>query len=949
MSGVSSIDAELTQARDPATAPERLAALTRSRRREVRDAVVGNPNAPAAVIERLGPGHPEALAGNPLLAWLAVEDADFLRGIGPRARRRLLTRIDSGALWWATRHGDDDDRLAVLANPALPSSAVAWLVEHGSLVVAEAAADHVNFDGARGAAVDDNSPATLPVAAVDADALDQFFALGAAPTWLLPAAGASGETWLRRRAAEHPHCPPATLRTLLLDDEPAVRTAARSHPAVPPAAAALADAMGATTGPSRDAGPAGAAPAVAVADLGPQDLAWLRASEAGRSWLGARSDLPADLLISMVGSESWRERAAVAAGPSLTGTTALPLAIDPDPDVRAALAANPRCPTLLLALLAGDDEAKVVEALAGRAEPAPSGPGVLAHDLLDSLAAFAGRGPLMAARNLGASAGQLDRWAASGEWRVRQACAEHRLASVPTLLRLAADADYDVRHAAAANPALGTDEIESMAGDPHVLVRTAVARRVTAPAVLDRLASSADAEVLAALVANPAVTGTLLARLVDASAGAVAPAVVAAVARRRDVPTAVLTALAGRREPDVMAALAGRDDLPDDAWARLFEPCPEHGALVRAVVHGTVLHGAVLHGDAITADLADADIRHLGAVVTGAPWVLELLERRRLIPTGLFAQLTAHPDWRLRERIALDPRCPVDVLATLAEDSDYDVRKAVAAHPSTADADVIALVADANQAVRLAVTSRVELAEVLVERLVEDESDDVRTAALAHRSCPPDLAAAHAALAAGGEVGPGVLWAASNGSLDARVAVARHRYCTEDLLDALAGDGQWRVREAVAARAGTPGHLLARLATDTDRDVRRAVAANPSVPLAVLLRLFDDTDDAVRRVVTTHPSLPTDRRERALARLLVPASRSASVASRAAVAWCPDTPRYLRRRRRFWQSPDWPVRYAVATNVATEPDLLRLLATDANRFVRAAAAGRLTDTEHEGP
>ena len=939
MNNVSSSDAELTKARDPATAPERLTALTRSRRREVRDAVVGNPNAPAEVIERLGPGHPEALAGNPLLAWLAVEDADFLRGIGPRARRRLLTRIDSGALWWATRYGDDDDRLAALANPVLPSSAVGWLVEHGSLVVAEAAADHVNFDGDRGAAVDDGPRATLPVATVDADALDQFFALGAAPTWLLPAAGASSETWLRRRAAEHPDCPPATLRTLLLDDEPAVRTAARRHPAVPSAAAALADAMGATSAPSREAGPAGVAPAVAVGDLGPQDVAWLRASEAGRSWLGTRSDLPPDLLIAMVGSESWRERAAVAAGPSLTGTTALPLAIDPDPDVRAALAANPRCPTLLLALLAGDDEAKVVEALAGRVEPAPSGPGVLAHDLLDRLAAFDGRGPLMAARNLGASAGQLDRWAASGEWRVRQACAEHRLASVPTLLRLAADADYDVRHAAAANPALGTDEIESMAGDPHVLVRTAVARRATAPAVLDRLASSADAEVLAALVANPAVAGALLVRLVDASAGAVAAEVAAAVARRRDVPTAVLTALAGRREPDVMAALAGRDDLPDDAWARLFQPCPEHGALVRGV----------LHGDAITAGLADADFRHLGAVVTGAPWVLELLERQRRTPTGLFAQLTAHPDWRLRERIALDPRCPVDVLTTLAEDSDYDVRKAVAAHPSTADGDVIALVADANQAVRLAVTRRAELAAVLVERLVEDESDDVRTAALAHASCPPDLAAAHAALAMGGEVGPGVLWAASSGSLDARVAVARHPNCTEDLLDALAGDGQWRVREAVAARPGSPGHLLARLATDTDRDVRRAVAANPSVPLAVLLRLFDDTDDAVRRVVTTHPSLPADRRGRALACLLVRASRSPSVASRAAVAWCPDTPRYLRRRRRFWQSPDWPVRYAVATNVATEPDLLLLLAADANRFVRAVAAGRLTGAGHEGP
>ena len=933
MNKVSSGDAELAQGRDPATAPERLVALTRSPRRDVRDAVVANPNAPATVIERLGPGHPDALAANPLLGWLAVEDADFLRGIGPRARRRLLTRIDSGALWWATRYGDDDDRLAALANPALPAAAVAWLAEHGSPVVAEAAAHHVNFDGDRRGAVVAEAPSTFPVATVHADALDQLVALGAAPTWLLPAAGASSETWLRRRAAEHPDCPPPTLRSLLLDDDPIVRAAARRHPAVPAAAAVLADAILAGAAPSGEAQPG-------VAELVLEDLAWLRGSEAGRQWLGARPDLPPDLLAVMVGSENWRERAAAAAGPSLTGATALPLAIDPDPDVRAALAANPRCPMLLLALLAGDDEAKVVEALASRVEPAPSGPGVLAHDLLDRLAAFGGRGPLMAARNIGASAEQLDRWAASDEWRVRQACADQRGASGPTLLRLAADADYDVRHAAAANPALGIDAVESMAGDPHVLVRTAVARRAASAAVLERLASSADTEVLAALVANPAVGGDQLARLVDGSAGPLAPEVAAAVARRRDVPTPVLTALAARREPPVMAALAGRDDLPDDAWARLFEPYPDRGALVRAV-----LHGGALASDRVDGPVDDGE---LGVVLTEAPWALELLERRR-IPIGLLAQLSAHPDWRLRERIALDPRCPVDVLATLAEDSDYDVRKAVAAHPSTSEADVIALVADANQAVRLGVTRRAELPGVLVERLVEDESDDVRSAALAHASCPPDLATAHAALAAGDDVGPAVLWTASNGALDARLAVVNHPHCTEDLLDALASDGQWRVREAVAARIGTPGHLLARLATDTDRDVRRTVAANPGVPLAVLLRLFDDTDDAVRRVVTTHPSLPADRRAHALARLLVRASRSASVASRAAVAWCPDTPRYLRRRRRFWQAPEWPVRYAVATNVATEPDLLLLLAADANRFVRAAAAGRLNGAGHERP
>ena len=76
-------------------------------------------------------------------------------------------------------------------------------------------------------------------------------------------------------------------------------------------------------------------------------------------------------------------------------------------------------------------------------------------------------------------------------------------------------------------------------------------------------------------------------------------------------------------------------------------------------------------------------------------------------------------------------------------------------------------------------------------------------------------------------------------------------------------------------------------------------------------------------------------------RLLVASARSAAVAPRAAAAWCVDTPAYLRRRRRFWQSTDWVVRYAVATNPATEPDLLQRLTLDGHRAVRSVARARL--------
>lgn len=150
-----------------------------------------------------------------------------------------------------------------------------------------------------------------------------------------------------------------------------------------------------------------------------------------------------------------------------------------------------------------------------------------------------------------------------------------------------------------------------------------------------------------------------------------------------------------------------------------------------------------------------------------------------------------------------------------------------------------------------------------------------------------------------------------------RIAVTKNPSVTEDIIELLLNDSNWRVRVALAnahpefrpqvmqslrtssatdalatyARdLDTPLEDLIRLSTNESWRVRAGVAKNPNTPMEVLTQLMDDKDEEVRSQVVYNPNI-TDAMIRTLA-----------------------------------NDHHWGVRDAVACSLKTPEDILRYLA-----------------------
>ena len=283
----------------------------------------------------------------------------------------------------------------------------------------------------------------------------------------------------------------------------------------------------------------------------------------------------------------------------------------------------------------------------------------------------------------------------------------------------------------------------------------------------------------------------------------------------------------------------------------------------------------------------------------------------------------------------------MSTLRLLAADADYDVRSAVAAHPGVARSVLTRLAGDSVVQVRRAVVQKAELPAVALDGLLLDDDNDVREAALTHPNLGPHSRQLADALARGMTIPPQRLRRFSKGPQLARQLVARHPYCPPDLLDELAGDASWQVREDVARHPNIGSATAARLAGDSDRDVRRAIAVNRATPGTSLAELVNDGDEMVRRHALRNPALPRDVRERGARAVHNRAARSGALLSRVIAVSGDRLSSIEMGRRRHWQSLDWQERAALARNPSVTAGVLGRLADDADLRVRAAASGAL--------
>jgi hypothetical protein len=884
----------LRQARDPATAPDRLERLARHRDRLVRAAVVANPNASLTVLGRLGAAFPDELAANPLLGWLHVENTDFLNLFPALVRHRLLMVGNVGLLWWAARFGTEDDQRALLINPEVPIELLQWLAEHGTEVVQILARDHVRFPG-------EIEPSILkrPLPVATSGDFEELVSMGLIPSWLLGSAVSSADVDVRRMVAANAELSATDIDILLFDADQRVRTVASQHPNASAETLALLAALDDVSAPLPPM------PALVFERL--------RATSDGLVRLGQHACLPDDIAQAMATSPAWTVRRAIAASPSTTADLSLLLALDLDRDVRAAVAANPRSSARVVALLRSDDDTLVREAC-------PSGPPAEVDRAgLDQLERHGERGMVLAAAQANAGRSRLGRFASDANWRVRQACARNPATPAALLARLAADDDRDVRMAVGRNLSTSISVGKRLAADRDDSVRLAIVATTTDADTLRLFAQETDAAVRAAAVGNAALPDDLVLSFIRQGDTIVRRA----AAGRASLSVDAFAELVETDDDDVRLSLLRRPDLPAGALARLLS-C-ELAADAQVLVN-------------TPERLAPERVLALAAAV---PWLVPAIYDRDDL-SGVVQALGASTEWRLRQRAADRASGDhIDLLIRLSADPDHDVRQSVARNVATPSHVVHQLLADDSALVRRVALERLDLDGDAVSRLLHDDDADVRAAALGHPSCPGHLAHQQRALDGGDRLPSSVLRVAAEATMLSRLAVARHPHVTAKLLTALSKDDYWQVREAVAGNLQASVAVLTRLSNDSDRDVRRAVAAHPLTPRSVIGRLIVDGSDMVRKQAMMHPNLDDDGRQVMLSALARRSSRSSSEATRTAAASSPFLPLADLRQRRQWQSLDWWVRYGVAVNQRTPHATLEHLADDGHVAVRAAARAQL--------
>ena len=899
-------------AADPSTSPDTLRRLARHRDRDVRNAVARNPNTPVAVLGSLGRLFPEALAQNPVLDWLGLEDANWLSEFDDRAREQLLSAdgVADSLLWWSARSGSDRDRLAVAANRHASLDVLHQLRNDVSTDVSVAASHHARSIAYADVVEEASAPVApprIPTGSHVGDLVSLLIA-GEMPTWLVDAI-ALDDIELRRAVAAWPGTPRPLVLRLCVDDDADVRTLARANGFFDPAIQTLFAAVDHS--------------AIHEADRGVELGALLELPQTGYLRLASASHpgVAPQRLTELASDAEWRVRERAAANPSIGEGDAVRLAADADKDVRVAVARNPATPSFVVELLCTDRVDEVRGAASARRNPSTRRR-LESHDGLDLVAVMAQANEsvrVLHARHPTIDPQVLSELATDTDWRVREAVACNPSCTPELLGRLSADTDPDVRRCAVTHAETTRSIIESRQEDDHDSVRLVVARRTTSPAVLRTLSSDRGW------------------------------AVREEVSRNRFAPADAILALAADADTNVRAAVATRSDLGKEALAALTVDADSDLRLLLLHRHGhdpevvRLIFAAEGGGRQaeryrrfVAGQLRSAE---LVTLLRRSPWLRDPVlatAPSAALPDVLVA-LSRSEDWRTRVVVGAHPSTPIATLQRLGRDTDYDVRSAVAAHPRLPAADAADLAEDVHGGVRAAIAARADSDPATLAKFVFDEDDAVRQVALHHCSLEPGARPEHDALMSRAPVAPDVLDRLAGGGALMRQRVAEHPESTPRVLRRLVRDDAWRVREAVALHARATCAMLIRLAGDSDRDVRRAVAANVRTPSNVLCDLLQDGDASVRNAAIANRSVPQLERTLALRetlrRLLRSQEQIASVVIAANVTLHPS----MLGRRGLWRSPLWWVRLALARNPATPSIVMGRLCEDAHAEVRAAA------------
>jgi hypothetical protein len=910
-------------AKHPNAAADLLAKLSHSVDKTTRKQVALNPNAGKEVLLALAPQFPLDFFRNPAFDWLLLEDPDLLFNLGKGVLKNILRRPEcpESFMQWATKHGSEQEMLAVAMNPAAPHDALQRLGRRRG-PVGLVALSHEKLAS--------SSPLPDAVTVLEDEvksALGEIGADDARTYWKRGLIGAEQWQWLGLKARFEV----LYLSDWAYQDDWVAQHADRLASDVDPLVRQL--------GTRRLSSEQIAANSISTDPIELERLAGSKIPAVLRAVAGNRTS-PVTMLENLAGHKSAAIRQCVA-GNQDTGLHVLEqLAAAREFMVRAAVASNPATPMALMQTLLKDKFIKVREAAAM----------ALATGMRD-------------AASWHTSAEDLARLALSKKSELRLAVARNPMAS------------ESIRHLVFASliTASGPIKQKELAEDPSCppLLRQQAralvwwrqlnlsAKKPLQPSPSAVLPVDPDITELvellrqeaSLLIVDPA--GSLLARVLGIVSGDVMALRGESAETASNARTRALRLMGLRHPKSAPETLAKRSKSID--WAERLAiagnpACPpnivsmlKHDAhqLVAQQAHATELLKADDAARKQTIVASSGDELDLGPVVNELSTRLQRQCRSWLLQDTpwwnclTFAQRVGEPDpSRIGQALQAFP-C---ALSVVARHHDVVVRKSIASLSSTPAATLENLANDPETSVRWTVASNPSTTASTLRILAGDPETSVREAIASNRSTPVSTLA---------------ILADDSENL-VRKEIASNQSTPIEVLGFLAKDGTWLVRFAIALNTNASVQVLANLSQDEESNVRRAIAIHPALTTNLLNALAQDIDDdtrcAVAENVRTSPQaldlLATDEIERVRAAVARNGVATLDALSVLAHDKCVAVREILATNTQTDQAiivslasdKDDAVRQSIAYNSSTTASLLIILSCDQNSGVRKAVA-----------
>ena len=823
----SPLGAQLEEAANPATPPDRLQELARRGSREKR-AVAGNPNAPTHLLIWLARWHWDAVLKNPVLPLLLMEDPNFPAKLPVIALREILRMEDP------------------------PKELITPLLRHGDEEIREAARLH-RTSRSRDVEAKAGGTPTFGLQLKGGAALAEVVTLGLAPPWLLRSAMEASEIGLRVRAAkcvlEQGKSGPLDQRMQLLRDAgadenlrflgngkrdmdpamlaqlaeggPFARRLAARHPRTPPAALMkLAGVHGefvvrccAAKNPSTPvptlvslagSGDARLRQAVAKNKSCPPSLLDQLASDASvevREAAAANSSTGAGTLARLTGDPEPQVRLKVARHKAADASVMQALARDPNDEVRRMVARQPSAPLEVLRELMQDADS-YVRMLAVQNKAVPGDADVRVQRHFEQPRTFT---PISGTPIVGTLIGGtplLDAPATLHEqtWKRLSDLFQRREVTEAVLEEAAAHPNPLLRARAASHELAGEELLAKLSTDVSEAVRSTVAASLQAsPEVREVLAGDPHPQVRGSVVASPGMAAEVIAKLArDPDEN-----VRWRVAYSRHTPRQVLMRMACEESsPRVLETLCGSIDnrpVPDEVLLTVMDRLP--GA-VKKLVYRDHLTEPVL--EALIPRLEPHDRK---ALLYHQTFAKQNGKEVGIIPTCLLLELVELPAeqrWFARElRLqvisywAVTPK----VLEAVARAEMEHTRSTRRRH-------------EAASGVLVAVARHKLAPSHLLAELLWHPCHQVRLAALEN---PNTLLEARMS-----RMGPVLRAAGAGAAVSLRLCALSHPDTTQEVLRKAAFHGRWMERFAVAHNPATTRQVLAYLREDANTAVAAA-------------------------------------------------------------------------------------------------------------------------------